>query len=151
MGEGETPPVAANRLRLVAGWPTLSTACFYFGGDNTSDSPAPFCCQLGQGGGVPAPASSSAQEKAQGPTAWVLASPQSPSCRDQPVLAWACGLGFTDKAENEKISKQAQDDYCKLFDNPLSDSHLAALAAIFGWKVGETDQAGSVGALVEVC
>ena len=39
-------------------------------------------------------------------------------------------LGFTDK--DEAIDQKAQDDYCKLFEGRLTDTHLVALAAIFG-------------------
>lgn len=41
----------------------------------------------------------------------------------------------------EKVSHQALDSYCKLFENPLTDVHLSALAALFGWKVEDGDQA----------
>ncbi|KAF0900886.1 hypothetical protein E2562_036705 [Oryza meyeriana var. granulata] len=47
-------------------------------------------------------------------------------------------LGFT--AEDEKITRQAQDEYSKFFDNPLCDGHIAALAAIFGWSLEEANQ-----------
>jgi hypothetical protein len=36
--------------------------------------------------------------------------------------------------ENEGIDQQAQEEYARLFSEPLSDIHIAALAALFGWK-----------------
>jgi hypothetical protein len=42
--------------------------------------------------------------------------------------------------ENEGIDQEALDCYSKLFDKPLSPSHIQALAALFGWSapgVGE--------------
>ncbi|XP_066358080.1 uncharacterized protein [Miscanthus floridulus] len=42
-------------------------------------------------------------------------------------------LGFE---EREIIQPEAQDIYSKLFGPLLSDSHVCALAAIFGWEVG---------------
>ena len=38
-------------------------------------------------------------------------------------------------SENEGISQQALDDYAKLFVQPLSDSQLQALAALFNWSL----------------
>jgi hypothetical protein len=38
-------------------------------------------------------------------------------------------------SENEGISQQALDDYAKLFVQPLSDSQLHALAALFNWSL----------------
>ena len=46
-------------------------------------------------------------------------------------------LGFE---EREIIQPNAQDNYSKLFRPFLSDSHVCALAAIFGWDVGEGEQ-----------
>jgi hypothetical protein len=37
--------------------------------------------------------------------------------------------------DNEGFSRQALDDYAKLFKNTLSCSHVRALAALFGWSV----------------
>jgi hypothetical protein len=37
--------------------------------------------------------------------------------------------------ENEGIDQQAQDEYAKLFGQPLSDSHLQALTALFNWSL----------------
>ncbi|KAJ1274641.1 hypothetical protein BS78_05G077200 [Paspalum vaginatum] len=42
-------------------------------------------------------------------------------------------LGFA--TDNKVIDQKAQDDYSKLFEGRLTDSHLAALAAFFGWQV----------------
>ncbi|KAJ1255933.1 hypothetical protein BS78_K130600 [Paspalum vaginatum] len=42
-------------------------------------------------------------------------------------------LGFF--GETEKIDAAAQDQYSKLFDSVISETHLCALAAIFGWAV----------------
>lgn len=47
-------------------------------------------------------------------------------------------LGFSDAKET--IDQKARDEYFKLLDEPLTDVSLAALAAIFGWSVGEGDQ-----------
>jgi hypothetical protein len=43
-------------------------------------------------------------------------------------------LGFEEK---ELIDPEAQVSYSKLFSPLLSDSHIVAIAAIFGWTVGE--------------
>jgi len=37
--------------------------------------------------------------------------------------------------ETEKIGTAAQDQYSKLFDRAISETHIYALAAIFGWAV----------------
>ncbi|CAN6315898.1 unnamed protein product [Urochloa humidicola] len=50
-------------------------------------------------------------------------------------------LGFEEK---EVIDPSAQDTYSKLFKPPHSESNVAALAAIFGWSVGEGEQVRSV-------
>jgi hypothetical protein len=34
--------------------------------------------------------------------------------------------------ENGSIDQQAEEDYKKLFSEPLSDTHMQALAALFG-------------------
>jgi hypothetical protein len=46
-------------------------------------------------------------------------------------------LGFEEK---EIIQPSAQDSYSKLFKPLLSNSHVSALAAIFGWEVGDGEQ-----------
>jgi hypothetical protein len=46
-------------------------------------------------------------------------------------------LGFE---EREIIQPDAQDNYSKLFRPLLSVSHACALAAIFGWEVGDGEQ-----------
>ncbi|WVZ93487.1 LOW QUALITY PROTEIN: hypothetical protein U9M48_039462 [Paspalum notatum var. saurae] len=55
-------------------------------------------------------------------------------------------LGFT--TGNEAIDQKAQDDYSKLFDGQLTDAHLAALAAIFGWQVDCSEEFRGSGILV---
>jgi hypothetical protein len=42
-------------------------------------------------------------------------------------------------AKDEAIDQKAQDNYCKLFEGQLTDSHLTALAAIFGWQAERFD------------
>jgi hypothetical protein len=42
-------------------------------------------------------------------------------------------LGFCDEMEN--ISLDDANGYARLFKNGLSDSHVAAVAALFGWQV----------------
>jgi hypothetical protein len=42
-------------------------------------------------------------------------------------------------AKEEAIDQKAQDNYFKLFEGRLTDSHLAALAAIFGWLAEQID------------
>uniref|UniRef100_A0A0A9ALP9 Uncharacterized protein n=1 Tax=Arundo donax TaxID=35708 RepID=A0A0A9ALP9_ARUDO len=37
------------------------------------------------------------------------------------------------------ITPEAQDDYARLFEHPLSRAHLVALSALFGWAVPEED------------
>lgn len=61
-------------------------------------------------------------------------------CSPGPVATVAqkkvmCCLGFSVK--DKGISQEAKERYSKLFHNPLSYAHLAALAAIFGWKTNE--------------
>jgi len=63
-------------------------------------------------------------------------------CSPGPVLSVAHmrvmrHLGFE---EREIIQPEAQDIYSKLFGPLLSDSHVCALAAIFGWEVGTGEQ-----------
>jgi hypothetical protein len=53
-------------------------------------------------------------------------------------------LGFGDQ---EVMNLSAQDSYSKLFKPFLSDSHISALAAIFGWSVGEGEWVCSVAVL----
>jgi hypothetical protein len=48
-------------------------------------------------------------------------------------------LGIIGK--NQGIDQQAQEEYAKLFSKPLSSTHLAALAALFGWKTLQTGEA----------
>jgi len=45
--------------------------------------------------------------------------------------------------EHEGINQQAQNDYAKLFGQPLSDSHLQALTALFFWSLPEELEPGS--------
>jgi hypothetical protein len=42
--------------------------------------------------------------------------------------------------ENEGINPEALDRYSKLFDKPLSPSHIQALAALFGWSAPEVGE-----------
>jgi hypothetical protein len=51
-------------------------------------------------------------------------------------------LGF---GNQEKFSIEDQDRYCKLFGAMLSDPHVSALAAIFGWAVDDGDEVRSAG------
>ena len=53
-------------------------------------------------------------------------------------------LGFS---EREVIEPEAQDRYCKLYNPLLSDSHVSAIAAIFGWIVGNGEQVRSADVL----
>jgi hypothetical protein len=46
-------------------------------------------------------------------------------------------LGFE---ERETIDPGAQDKYCKIFRPRVSDSHMQAMTAIFGWELGEGEQ-----------
>lgn len=47
-------------------------------------------------------------------------------------------LGFAD-AEN-KVTAGYRDEYSRLFDQPLSQEHLRALAALFGWNAPPEDE-----------
>ena len=51
--------------------------------------------------------------------------------RAQAVLMRKLGI----IGESEHISIDAQDDYARLFMQELSQTHIAALAALFGWSV----------------
>jgi hypothetical protein len=48
--------------------------------------------------------------------------------------------------ENGSIDHQAGEDYKKLFSEPLSDTHMQVLAALFGWPypMGEVTRASEV-------
>jgi hypothetical protein len=46
-------------------------------------------------------------------------------------------------AMEEAIDQKAQDNYFKLFEGRLADSHLAELAAIFGWQAERFDDSSS--------
>jgi hypothetical protein len=46
-------------------------------------------------------------------------------------------LGYEEK---EFFSPSAQDKFCKLFKPSPSGSHVCAMAAIFGWDVGDGEQ-----------
>jgi beta-glucosidase/6-phospho-beta-glucosidase/beta-galactosidase len=50
--------------------------------------------------------------------------------------------------EHEGIDQQALDDYAKLFKQPLPDSHVQALAALFHWSLPENLGEGEDGALL---
>lgn len=50
--------------------------------------------------------------------------------------------------ENDMPSFSDIDAYARLFDHPLSTSHIAALAALFGWTVPSNGDAGSAEALM---
>jgi hypothetical protein len=50
--------------------------------------------------------------------------------------------------EHEGIDQQAMDDYAKLFKQPLPDSHLQALAALFNWSLPEFLGEGEGGVLL---
>ncbi|GJN23594.1 hypothetical protein PR202_gb11258 [Eleusine coracana subsp. coracana] len=52
----------------------------------------------------------------------------------QMVLMRKLGLAI----EENGLSQEARDAYAKLFEHPLSPSHLAALAALFGWAVPDS-------------
>ena len=74
-------------------------------------------------------------------------------CSPGPVLSEAQrrvirSLGLAEA--NEKIDEEAQDRYSKLFNSTISDSHLSALAAIFGWSVEEGLEARSAASLAVI-
>jgi hypothetical protein len=37
--------------------------------------------------------------------------------------------------EKGSVDQQAEEDYAKIFSEPLSDSHVEVLAALFGWSL----------------
>jgi hypothetical protein len=47
--------------------------------------------------------------------------------------------------EQEGIDQQALDDYAKLFGQPLSDSHICALPALFNWSLPDEFVPGNEG------
>jgi hypothetical protein len=49
------------------------------------------------------------------------------------------------------VDQIAQDQYGKLFEKPLTETHLAALAAIFGWKADDSEEVRSVDQVVNLC
>ncbi|CAD6257400.1 unnamed protein product [Miscanthus lutarioriparius] len=40
-------------------------------------------------------------------------------------------------SEQNGVCQQAEEEYCKLFENPLPDVHLIGLAALFNWSIPE--------------
>lgn len=50
-------------------------------------------------------------------------------------------LGF---GLNERIDPATQGNYSKLYGQPLAESHVVALAALFGWTVEEGEQVRSL-------
>ena len=42
--------------------------------------------------------------------------------------------------ENEGIGQESLDEYSKLFGHCLPDSHVQALAALFGWAIPEDEE-----------
>jgi hypothetical protein len=66
-------------------------------------------------------------------------------CSPGPVLSAAQKrvmrhLGFEEK---EIFSPSAQDKFCRLFKPSPSGSHVCAMAAIFGWEIGDGEQVRS--------
>lgn len=64
-------------------------------------------------------------------------------CSPGPILTDAQrriirSLGLS--GSTKKVDQQAQDAYGKLFDQPLSESHINALTALFGWTTDEEMQ-----------
>lgn len=57
----------------------------------------------------------------------------------QPVLMRKLGI----IKEKEDILQEAREAYARLFEHPLSCSHLTALAALFGWTVQSDTEAHS--------
>lgn len=47
--------------------------------------------------------------------------------------------------EQEGIDQQALDDYAKLFGQPLCDSHVCALTALFNWSLPDELGSGNEG------
>jgi hypothetical protein len=47
--------------------------------------------------------------------------------------------------EQEGIEQQALDDYAKLFGQPLSDSNICALPALFNWSLPDEFVPGNEG------
>jgi hypothetical protein len=46
-------------------------------------------------------------------------------------------LGIISSEDDEFISVKARDEYAKVFSKQLSEVHIKALAALFGWSVPE--------------
>jgi hypothetical protein len=44
--------------------------------------------------------------------------------------------------ETDGIDQQAKEEYAKVFSEPLSDSHIQALAALFGWSSLDSRETG---------
>jgi hypothetical protein len=45
-------------------------------------------------------------------------------------------------SEKNGVSQQAEEEYSKLFENPLSDIHMISLAALFNWSIPEICEDG---------
>lgn len=60
------------------------------------------------------------------------------------VLMWKLGI----LAPDQGLTQDAQDAYAQLFDNPLSQAQLSALALIFGWIVPENLEACTTDLLI---
>jgi hypothetical protein len=45
-------------------------------------------------------------------------------------------------SEQNGVSQHAEEEYSKLFKNPLSDTQLIGLAALFNWSIPEFSEGG---------
>ena len=107
-----------------------------------------------QAGGQAAPPAGDPKAKEEDSPAWVPAMAE-PACRwRQAVFARTSnhrGTTESDAASRLRgarvMDPSAQDSYSKLFKPFLSDSHISAMAAIFGWSVGEGERVCSVAVL----
>jgi hypothetical protein len=45
------------------------------------------------------------------------------------------------RGEQERLQQEDIDEYAKLFKQPLSEAHIRALVALFGWSLSDSLQA----------
>lgn len=65
--------------------------------------------------------------------AGLAAEPIQPLMRSKKTVMRSLGFG----SAQERVQPDDQDKYAKLFSQPLSETHIRALAALFGWSVPE--------------
>jgi hypothetical protein len=64
------------------------------------------------------------------------------------AVSVCCHLGFAD--EEDSISAVSMEQYASMFGQTLTQEHLKALAALFGWDAPPSDEVRTVGGILVV-